>query len=100
LSITPCNWDNRHLLARAMASDFSDAWQFSPREQLIFFVTDQTPRQFPVILLIHHLVGRGYGSFLSRAIVFVPHLKVQAHFLLLPPPVKNFLVCQCLYFSK
>jgi hypothetical protein len=29
------NWDDRHLLAHAMASDFKVAWQYSQREQLL-----------------------------------------------------------------
>jgi hypothetical protein len=33
----PANWDDQHLLECAMASDFSVAWQFSQREQLLFF---------------------------------------------------------------
>jgi hypothetical protein len=33
----PVNWDDRYLLAHAMASDFSVAWQFSQREQLFLF---------------------------------------------------------------
>jgi hypothetical protein len=32
----PVNWDDRHLPARAMASDFSVTWLFSQREQLVF----------------------------------------------------------------
>jgi hypothetical protein len=32
----PVNQDDRHLLALAKASDFSVAWQFSQREQLVF----------------------------------------------------------------
>jgi hypothetical protein len=32
----PVNWDDWHLLAHAMASDFAVAWQNSQREQLIF----------------------------------------------------------------
>jgi hypothetical protein len=36
--------DDRHFLAHAMASDFSVTWQFSQREKLVSFVTDQTPR--------------------------------------------------------
>jgi hypothetical protein len=38
----PVKQDDRHLLARAMASDFSVTWQFSQREQL-FFIMDPTP---------------------------------------------------------
>jgi hypothetical protein len=30
------NWDDWHLLAHAMASDLSVAWQFTQREQLVF----------------------------------------------------------------
>jgi hypothetical protein len=30
------NWDDRHLLAHTMASNFSVAWQFSQRKQLFF----------------------------------------------------------------
>jgi hypothetical protein len=40
------NQDDRHLLAHAMASDFSVAWEFSQREQL-FFAMDQTQRPYP-----------------------------------------------------
>jgi hypothetical protein len=32
----PVYWDDWHLLARAMTSDISVAWQFSPKEQLFF----------------------------------------------------------------
>jgi hypothetical protein len=39
----PVNWDDRHPLARAMASDFTVTWQFSQRE--LFFITYETPRQ-------------------------------------------------------
>jgi hypothetical protein len=37
--------DDRHLLAHAMASDFSVAWQCLSKRTIGFFVTDQTPRQ-------------------------------------------------------
>jgi hypothetical protein len=40
----PVYWDDWHLLANAMASDFSVAWQFLSKR---FFVTDQTPRPYP-----------------------------------------------------
>jgi hypothetical protein len=40
----PVNCDDQHLLAHAMASDFTVAWQYSQREQ--FFVTGQTPRPY------------------------------------------------------
>jgi hypothetical protein len=39
----PVNRDDRHLLARAMASDFTVTWQYSQIEH--FFVTDRTPRR-------------------------------------------------------
>jgi hypothetical protein len=32
----PVNPDDQRLLAHAMASDFTAAWQFSQREQLVF----------------------------------------------------------------
>jgi hypothetical protein len=38
------NRDDRHLLAHAMASDFSVAWQCLSKRTIVFFVTDQTPR--------------------------------------------------------
>jgi hypothetical protein len=38
------NRDDRQLLARAMASDFSVAWQCLSKRTFIFFVMDQTPR--------------------------------------------------------
>jgi hypothetical protein len=41
------NWDDRHLLAHAMASDFSAAWQCLSKRTIGFFVTDQTPRPYP-----------------------------------------------------
>jgi hypothetical protein len=40
----PVNQDDQRLLAHAMASDFSVAWQFLSKRTIIFFVTDQTPR--------------------------------------------------------
>jgi hypothetical protein len=36
--------DDRHLLAHAMASDFSVAWQCLSNRTIVFFVTDLTPR--------------------------------------------------------
>jgi hypothetical protein len=33
----PVNWDDRHLLANSMASDFTVSCQYSQREQLFFF---------------------------------------------------------------
>jgi hypothetical protein len=39
----PVNWDDRQLLAHAMASDFTVAWQFSQREQLFCNVSNSTP---------------------------------------------------------
>jgi membrane-associated phospholipid phosphatase len=47
------NWDDRHLLTHTMASDFSAAWQFSQREEVVIsygsistpnLVTDQIPQ--------------------------------------------------------
>jgi hypothetical protein len=38
------NRDDRHLLAHAMASDFSVAWQCLSKRTIVFFVKDQTPR--------------------------------------------------------
>jgi hypothetical protein len=32
----PVNWDDQHLLAHAMSSDFTVTWQYSQREQLFF----------------------------------------------------------------
>jgi hypothetical protein len=40
----PVNQDDWHLLAHAMASDFTVACQYYQREQLYCFVMDQTPR--------------------------------------------------------
>jgi hypothetical protein len=38
----PLNWDDRHLLACAMVSDFSAAWQFfQPKSFLIVLVIDK-----------------------------------------------------------
>jgi hypothetical protein len=37
------NWDDRQLLAHAMASDFSVAWQCLSKRTIVFFITDQTP---------------------------------------------------------
>jgi hypothetical protein len=34
----PVNWDDRHLLAHALASDFTVSRQFSQREQLFFLL--------------------------------------------------------------
>jgi hypothetical protein len=51
LAHQPVNWDDRHLLAHAMASHLTVAWQFSQREH--FFVTDQTPRPDEQSLIIH-----------------------------------------------
>jgi hypothetical protein len=39
------NLDDQHLLALAMASDFSVAWQCLSKRTIVFFVTDQTPRR-------------------------------------------------------
>jgi hypothetical protein len=39
--------DDQHLLAYAMASDFSVAWQSVSQSEQLFFVTDQTPRSLP-----------------------------------------------------
>jgi hypothetical protein len=39
------NQDDWHLLALAMASDFSVAWQCLSKRTIVFFVTDQTPRR-------------------------------------------------------
>jgi Fe-S-cluster containining protein len=44
------NWDDRHLLAHAMASDFSVPWQCLLKRTIGFFVTDQTPCPFLVSL--------------------------------------------------
>jgi hypothetical protein len=41
-----------------MTSDFTVAWQFSQREQLFVFVTDQTPRHPPKYCI--NLNGLGY----------------------------------------
>jgi hypothetical protein len=46
----PVNRDDRHLLAHAMASEFTVTWQFSQREQLFVFVTDQTSRSYLMAL--------------------------------------------------
>jgi hypothetical protein len=43
----PVNRDDQHLLAHAMASDFSVEWQCLSKRTTGFFVTDQTPH--PVI---------------------------------------------------
>jgi hypothetical protein len=40
--------DNRHLLARAMASDFTVTWRLSQREQLF---ADQTPYPYQTMSL-------------------------------------------------
>jgi hypothetical protein len=32
LSFNPVNWDDRHLLANTMTSDFTVVWQYSQRE--------------------------------------------------------------------
>jgi hypothetical protein len=40
----PFNQDDRHLLAHAMASDFSVPGQCLSKRTIGFFVTDQTPR--------------------------------------------------------
>jgi hypothetical protein len=45
------NWDDRHLLAHAMASDFSAAWQCVSKRTIGFFVTDQTPSPYPTTSL-------------------------------------------------
>jgi hypothetical protein len=48
----PVNQDDRHLLACAMASDSTVAWQFSQREQLFFyglFYGNSTPEILPDI---------------------------------------------------
>jgi hypothetical protein len=45
----PTYQNDRHLLAHAMASDFTLAWKFSQREQFVccvFFVMDQTPHPY------------------------------------------------------
>jgi hypothetical protein len=47
----PVNQDDRHLLAHAMASDLSVAWQFLSKRTIGFFVKDQTPR--PLIFIIY-----------------------------------------------
>jgi hypothetical protein len=39
--------NDRHLLACAIASEFTVTWQYSQREQLLFFVTDQTTHPYP-----------------------------------------------------
>jgi hypothetical protein len=39
----PVNWDDRHLLARAMASKFTVTWQFSQREQFFCYGSNSTP---------------------------------------------------------
>jgi hypothetical protein len=36
----PVNQDDQHLLAHAMASDFSDAWQFLSENNSVFFVSE------------------------------------------------------------
>jgi hypothetical protein len=46
----PVNRDDRHLLAHAMASDFSAAWQCLLK-RTIFFVMDQTPRPISLLFL-------------------------------------------------
>jgi hypothetical protein len=43
--------DDRHLLAHAMASDFSVAWQLLSKLTIVFFITDQTP--CPVLTPAH-----------------------------------------------
>jgi hypothetical protein len=50
------NQDDRHLLAHAMASDFSVAWQCLSKRTIGFFVTDQTPRPYPTRSLPAQLV--------------------------------------------
>jgi hypothetical protein len=52
----PVNRDDQYLLARAMASDFTVAWQFSQRDQL-FFDMDQTPHPYPTRSLVSAHVG-------------------------------------------
>jgi hypothetical protein len=41
------NRDDRHLLAHALASDFSAAWQCLSKRTIGFFITDQTPCPYP-----------------------------------------------------
>jgi hypothetical protein len=42
----PVNCDDRHLLAHAMGSDYTVAWQCLSKRTIGFSLTDQTPRQF------------------------------------------------------
>jgi hypothetical protein len=54
----PVNRDEWHILAHAMASDFTVTWQFSQREQLFFFfffILDQTRR---LLLSLLYNMGR------------------------------------------
>jgi hypothetical protein len=51
----PVNQDDQHLLAHAMASDFTVAWQFFSKRTIVFLVTDQIPcpyltRSLPALL--------------------------------------------------
>jgi hypothetical protein len=41
----PVNWDDWHLLAHAMASDFTVTLQFSQREHFFHYGSNSTPRE-------------------------------------------------------
>jgi hypothetical protein len=58
--------DDRHLLAHAMASDFTVAWQCSQREQLFFLWIKLHAPKHPIHIHIHIYGHSNRGLFLQR----------------------------------
>jgi hypothetical protein len=62
------NQDDQHLLAHAMASDFSVAWQCLSKRTVGFLVTDQTPRPETIDFVFGCFSLQGCQIFLGPSI--------------------------------